>query len=112
MNLMLYLKSWWSKEYGRPLKDPLLDAYTLEELVYEYYDRAERRKAAEESLDLESDRIEEEQMQANLDWAAEEEARELEELERLRLEAETTKQEGKEEHGEDYGEDLSIDFSE
>jgi hypothetical protein len=106
---LLYLQSWWSREYNRPLKDPLLDSYTIEELTYEYYDRIERRKASEETLDLESDKIEEDEMQANLDWAAEEERKELEELERVRQGIE---QQGKEEHGEDFGEDLNIDFSE
>ena len=110
--MSLYLQSWWSKEYNRPLKDPLLQSYTLEELVYEYQDRIERRKASEESLEQESGKIEDEQVQANLDWAAEEEKKEREEMELMRAAAEDAESEGKEEHGEEFGEDLNIDFSE
>ena len=45
--LMLFLQSWWSRTYNRPLKDPLLLSYTTEELLYEFYDRVERRLAEE-----------------------------------------------------------------
>lgn len=31
------LKFWWCKKYNRPLKDPLLQTYTLEELQIEYF---------------------------------------------------------------------------
>lgn len=31
-----FLKFWWCQKYNRPLKDPLLDQYTLEELTYEW----------------------------------------------------------------------------
>lgn len=31
------VKFWWCKKYGRPLKDPLLESYTLEELWLEYF---------------------------------------------------------------------------
>ena len=37
--MTLFLKSWWSNLYNRPLKDPLLESYTLEELLYEFYDK-------------------------------------------------------------------------
>lgn len=31
-----YLKKWWCLTYERPFKDPLLEQYTLDELVYEF----------------------------------------------------------------------------
>ena len=31
-----FLQFWWCRQYNRPLKDPLLKAYTLEELTYEW----------------------------------------------------------------------------
>jgi hypothetical protein len=31
------LEVWWCFQYNRPLKDPLLQQYTLEELAYEYF---------------------------------------------------------------------------
>lgn len=30
------LKLWWCNKYNRPFKDPLIETYTLDELVYEY----------------------------------------------------------------------------
>ena len=76
--MMLFLQSWWSTTYNRPLKDPILLSYTLEELLYEFYDKAERRKVQEERLDEGTDKIEREKEQADLDWAEQEEKRELE----------------------------------
>ena len=76
--MLLFLQSWWSRTYNRPLKDPLLLSYTLEELLYEFYDRIERAKAAEERIDEESDKIEEEKDKAAQDWAEAEELKELE----------------------------------
>lgn len=78
--LLLFLQSWWSKTYNRPLKDPLLLSYTLEELIYEFYDRIEREKAQQESIEQENDKIEENKEQEALDWAEQEERRELEAL--------------------------------
>lgn len=77
-----FLKSWWSKTYNRPLKDPLLLSYTTEELLYEFYDKIERQKAAEESSEQEADKIEEAKEKQALDWAELEEKKELEELAR------------------------------
>ena len=34
--VLLFLQSWWSRTYNRPLKDPLLHSYTMEELIYEF----------------------------------------------------------------------------
>jgi hypothetical protein len=76
--LLLFLQSWWSRTYNRPLKDPLLLSYSLEELLYEFYDRIERTKAEEERIQRENDRIEEEKEKAALDWAEQEEKKELE----------------------------------
>ena len=76
--MMLFLQSWWSKTYTRPLKDPILQSYTLEELLYEFYDRIERDKAREEQLEAEDVRIEVEKEQGDLDWAELEEKKELE----------------------------------
>ena len=76
--LLLFLKSWWSKTYNRPLKDPILLSYTLHELLYEFYDRIERKQAEEERSNQVNDKIESEKEKADLDWAEEEERRELE----------------------------------
>ena len=116
----MYLKHWWSEYYNKPLKDPILDTYTLEELAYEYYDKSERRKATENALEEESDRIEDEALQANLDWAEEEERKEREEMlkqleEEKQANEEWMKKEvakAKKEYGNDYGEDINLDFSE
>lgn len=80
--MILFLKSWWSSTYNRPLKDPLLETYTVEELLYEFYDKMERQKAAEERAKREADKIEEDKEQAVLDWAEEEEKKELEEMQK------------------------------
>ena len=80
-SIMLYIQSWWSKQYSRPLKDPILQSYTYEELLYEYFDTIEResaaKKAVEEDVIGEEDKI----LDDNLSWAEEEEAKELAELE-------------------------------
>jgi hypothetical protein len=31
-----YLEAWWCFKYTRPFKDPLLQEYTTDELIYEY----------------------------------------------------------------------------
>lgn len=78
--IRLYLMSWWSRTYNRPLKDPVLLSYSVEELLYEFYDKIERVKAATEAAEQETDKIEEKKEKAALDWAEEEERRELEAL--------------------------------
>lgn len=35
-DLVRSLRIWWCLKYNKPFKDPLLSAYTLEELFYEY----------------------------------------------------------------------------
>lgn len=128
--------SWWSRTYNRPLKDPLLQSYTFEELIYEYYDHIERNTAREELQEAEADRIEEEKTTAAYDWAEqmerEEEEERLRKLEEAKAAGEDTSepeepydpttdpenvewmekviQEEKEKHGEDFGEDLELKF--
>jgi hypothetical protein len=121
-HLTLFLKSWWSKTYNRPLKDPLLDSYSLEELLYEFFDKIERAKAAEEQIEQQNDKIEEKKEQEVLDWAAQEEQKELEELKAksaLKMnpaEAEENKKWmeeqlriQKEMFGEDFGDDINFE---
>ena len=105
----LFLKSWWSKTYNRPLKDPILDTYTLFELMYEYNDKNERELAVDLMFEEEADKIEEGKEQETLDWIEEEER-----LEREQKEADEKwmLEELKKEHGEDFGEDADIDFGE
>ena len=126
--LLLFLQSWWSRTYNRPLKDPLLQSYTLEELLYEFYDKIERRKAEEERSNLETDKIEEDKEKSVLDWAEQEEQRELEAL-KANSSAEESKpvqdptkdpaniawmeeqiSKAKAELGESFGEDIEEDF--
>lgn len=123
------MQSWWSRVYNRPLKDPLLLSYTLEELLYEFYDRIEREKAQEERTSSENDKIEEVKEKEALDWAEQEEKRELEEELRLNgsklgktqisdptkdpeniawMEKQLKK--GKELFGDEFGEDIVEDF--
>ena len=125
--LELFLKSWWSKTYNRPLKDPLLLSYTLEELLYEFFDREERESAYKEALEKRDDKIEEDKEQAALDWAEEEEKKELEKLkdpEDKKKQSDPTKdpenikwmeeelKKAKELYGESFGDDISDNFSE
>ena len=126
--LLLFLQSWWSRTYNRPLKDPLLLSYTIEELLYEFYDRIERSKAEQERLEQEDVKIEEDKDKVNEDWA--------EKMERQELEAEMRKsgakssepipdptkdpanvawmekiiEEGKATYGETFGEDIEDGF--
>ena len=86
--MSLFLRSWWSKTYNRPLKDPLLDTHTIQELLYEFYDKTERVKAAELTFELEADKIEEAKEQETLDWIEEEERKERELEEAKQREAE------------------------
>lgn len=75
--LLLFLRSWWSRIYNRPLLDPLLQSYTLEQLLYEFYDRVERNAAEEERI-TNTDKMQEEQKEKiNLDWADEMEQKDL-----------------------------------
>jgi hypothetical protein len=126
--LLLFLQSWWSRTYNRPLKDPLLQTYTIEELLYEFYDRIERAKAEQERLEQEDVKIEESRDKQAEDWAEkmEREEREAE----MRAEAakseekpvdptkdpenikwmEEQLQAAKKIHGETFGEDIEENF--
>lgn len=122
--MTLFLKSWWSTTYNRPLKDPLLESYTLEELLYEFYDKMERQKAAEERVTENADKMEEAKEKEVLDWAEEEERKELEEMQKQadKAAADPTKnpenlkwmkkvlEEAKQEHGDTFGEDIEDSF--
>lgn len=122
-SLELHLRSWWSKFYSRPLKDPILESYHVYELAYEYFDKIERDKAAVLASEQEADKIEDEKIQEALDWVAEEEKKEAEALAiRRQQEAEEEKKrlqeqdEGwmiaqlKKQYGDDYGEDINLNM--
>lgn len=122
--------SWWSKTYNRPLKDPILLSYTVEELLYEFYDRIERRLAEEERSKQEDDKIEEDKEKAALDWAERQEKEELEKESKLaeqpKKEEKTTPdptkdpdnlkwmqdqlEKAKQMYGESFGEDIEDSF--
>lgn len=124
--MTLFLKSWWSNLYNRPLKDPLLESYTLEELLYEFYDKMERQKAAEERIVKDADKMEEAKEKEVLDWAEQEEKKEMEEMQRKVDKAATDPTKDPEnikwmqqqldayklEHGESFGEDIEETFEE
>lgn len=124
-NTLQYLKIWWSNHYNRPLKDPILEQYTLEELMYEYYSIIEYNspsKNEENKDDQQDDKIEEEKRKENEEWAAR-----MEEVEKMEesIKADPKKnnewmndqvqkdiEEGKQIYGEDYGEDLRFESEE
>jgi hypothetical protein len=121
--ILLFLQSWWSRTYNRPLKDPLLLSYSLEELLYEFYDRIERQKAQTEQTEQEDDKIEENKEQEALDWAEQEEKRELEAMRQQGEESldptkdpqniawmEQEMQKAKDIFGETFGEDIEESF--
>lgn len=128
--LLLFLQSWWSRTYNRPLKDPVLMSYSIEELLYEFYDRIERSKAEQERLEQDSVKIEEDKDKAAEDWAEKmereereaairEEARQVEQLTKDPTKdpaniawMEQQIQKGKEEFGESFGENIDEGFDE
>lgn len=114
-----FLSFWWCKTYSRPLKDPLLAQYTLEELYYEYKEHSEREIAAKERVEKEADNIDKAKEDEALAWAEAEEKKETENASQPKWEAseqdkawmEKQLSQGKELYGEDFGEDISEDFS-
>jgi hypothetical protein len=116
-SLELYLRSWWSKIYNRPLKDPLLESYTVYELIYEYFDKIERKKAAEQIVEQENDKIEDEKLDETLSWIEEEERKEREAKEKAKAE-ELEKDEAwmveqlKKQYGDQFGEDINLNLGE
>lgn len=106
-----WLQSWWSKAYSRPLKDPLLAEYTIEELYYEYRLVVERAKASEEKAEEESDKIEQAKVDDALAWAEAEEAKENVSISDADKEWMNKQlEEAKQLYGEDFGESISEDF--
>lgn len=67
--LLFSLRRWWCQHYRRPYKDPLLEVYSFEELLFEYFDieGPGQDAAAKKEQMIDDDRA----------WAAEEEAQEL-----------------------------------
>jgi hypothetical protein len=119
-----YLTYWWSNKYNRPLKDPLLQEYTIEELYYEYRLGIEFNEAEKEKVIEESDKIEEQKENDALAWADAEEAKELEELKNKNVNNKEVKitnedeewmkkqiESAKETYGDSFGEDITEDFS-
>lgn len=115
---------WWCTYWKRPFKDPLLQSYTFEELMYEFHSIREHEKAEVERTEQKADKIEEDKEAAVKDWADKLEA---EELEAEKLQAEKASQDPakdpanvkwmqeqialqKEEFGEEFGEDVNLDF--
>jgi len=124
--LLFRMQAWWSSYYSRPLKDPILQSYTLEELLYEYYDKIERSKVAEENKIIEEENQETECLQDNLDWAEQEEMKELANNNNIKQKLNETITKTKtdeewmreriieEEKAQDssFGEDINLDFEE
>jgi hypothetical protein len=128
--LKLFLQSWWSRTYNRPLKDPLLETYTLEELLYEFYDRVERRAAEEERIKTVEIEQEEQKDKTDLDWADKMEQEELDQMKAKAATEEVKKTEDptkdpenikwmeeqmkihKQQFGETFGEDIDANFEE
>lgn len=117
---LTFLCSWWSKTFNRPLKDPLLKEYTLEELYYEYRLRIENDKHEAEQAQNEADKIEDDKLNDALAWAEEEEKKEAEagseegqpnltEEDKAWMEQQMAA--ARAELGEDFGEDISEDFT-
>ena len=101
------------------MKDPLLLSYTLEELAYEYFNVIERKKADEERVEKDSDKIEDARRKEAERWADEMEAAEAEEeatavdptVQPDNVEwMEKMIEQNKQEFGESFGDDLSLDF--
>lgn len=111
---------WWSKKYGRPMKDPLLLSYTMEELLVEYFTHLEQEAAIDRYAQEEHDKIEDSKYDNALDWAEQEEKKEMEAL-ASQKEVEKQKKadeewmakqvaKDKEQFGDDFGDDASIKF--
>jgi hypothetical protein len=110
---------WWCSHYNRPLKDPILKEYTLEDLMYEYHLIKEKQKHYEEMNKEESDRIEEEKAKADDEWVKQMEEEEAQEkAETINPINNPINKEWMQKHidenklffGDDFGEDLSLNF--
>jgi len=116
------LTLWWSNTYNRPLKDPILQQYTLNELLYEFHLRNYDNVSKDFAVEKEADIIENERLEEALSWAEEEERKEREqaaatikeepeEPEESLAEQEWMQKEidkAKQELGDDFGEDFSL----
>ena len=94
--------------------------------MYEFYDRIERQKAADEFLEQEGDRIEDDKERAALDWAEQEERKELDALKNKAIKSSPPKDPAKdpdnvawmekqmatakEVYGDTFGEDIEDSF--
>lgn len=76
--ITLRLRLWWAERYKRPLKDPLLDTYTMEELLFEAACVKEHKLVEEEESKDISDKIDEDKLDEVMSWAEAEERREAE----------------------------------
>jgi len=111
---------WWSRYYNRPMKDPLLLSYTEEELLYEFNSMQQHVLAAEESLEEEADKIEEEKDRKAQEWAEQMEKEDAEAEAKAEAQAQLSQndlewiqkyiEQEKQASGEDFGEDLNVDF--
>jgi len=124
-SLSRFLKIWWCKYYSRPFKDPLLETYSLEELLYEYFYFIEEKQWQIEKEQLEGDKIEEDKRKDGLKWA--EEMEKMEQLENDKIQqnkientniTDKDKQwmeeyikKNKEQQGETFGEDIEEVFN-
>ena len=63
------LSVWWCEHYNRPLKDPILQSYTLEDLIYEFYLFKEHKIHQKELDNDAADKIEEEKLKLDEAWA-------------------------------------------
>lgn len=106
------MRSWWSRIYNRPLKDPLLAEYTTYDLLYEYHDKEERKLAAEAILEEEADKIEEATVQETEDWIEEEERKEREAAEAKQRAEEQWMLDQFKKQDPTFGDDLNMNFSE
>lgn len=60
-NFARYLKWWWCRTYNRPMKDPMLEQYTLPELCYEYLRHYYMSPENDPRKDLEAKKIKEDE---------------------------------------------------
>jgi hypothetical protein len=119
-----FLSYWWSNKYNKPIKDPLLQEYTVEELYYEYRLHNEYAKAVNEKETEEQEKIEEQKADDALAWAEAEEAKELAEQQNqddngkdVKITNEDEKwmrqqiEAAKATYGDSFGEDITEEFS-
>lgn len=106
------------------MKDPLLQTYSFEELLYEFHSIQEEKKAALEISEAENDKIEEDKERKAQEWADKMEAEEAAQEEAANQLVDPAKdpkniawmeeqiKKEKERFGEDFGEDFELNFNE